>query len=696
MEAVALTQNSDMAAPIAFNNPYVHGFVRLGVCVPRLKPADPAYNTDHMLDLASRGAAEQAAVLLFPELGVSAYAIDDLLLQETLLQAVHVQLARLIEASGALEPVLVVGAPLAHQGRLFNTAVVLHRGEVLGVVPKLYLPNYREFYERRWFASGAGVSGEEIDVAGRTAPFGLDLLFQSQGACPFSFHVEICEDIWTPSPPSGAAAAAGAELLLNLSASNIVIGKAQTRRLLCASQSARCSAAYAYSSAGPGESTTDLAWDGHGAIFELGATLAETHRFPRGNSLCVADIDLGRIRQERLRTGSFGDALAQTSPGRPAYRRIGFSFDPPSAPLPLRRALERYPYVPCDPTRLAEDCYEAWNIQVQGLTERLRATGLQRLVIGVSGGLDSTEALVVAAKAMDLLGHPRANILAYTLPGFATSDATKANAWTLMRSLGVTAGEIDIRPAARQMLADLGHPFGEGRHVYDVTFENVQAGLRTDYLFRLANQHAALVVGTGDLSELGLGWCTYGVGDQMSHYNPNGSVPKTLIQHLIRFAARSGEFGDDTAQVLRAIVATEISPELVPADEQGRSQSTEAFVGPYALQDFNLFYLTRFGFKPSKIAYLAWQAWRDVGAGAWPQDIEAGDRRAYSLPEIKLWLQLFLQRFFANQFKRSAMPNGPKLSSGGSLSPRGDWRMPSDASAAAWLAELEANVPDGM
>ena len=683
-----------MSPEIAFDSPYRHGFVRLAVCVPRLKPADPAYNTERMLELLAQGERERAAVMLFPELGVSAYAIDDLLLQETLLEAVERELARLVETSREVMPVMVVGAPLPHRGRLYNTAVVIHRGEVLGVVPKLYLPNYREFYERRWFASGHGVSGQAIAVAGRTAPFGLDLLFRADGPCPFTFHVEICEDVWTPAPPSGFAAAAGAELLLNLSASNIVIGKADTRRLLCASQSARCSAAYAYSAAGPGESTTDLAWDGHAAVFELGALLAETERFPRGDTLCLADVDVGRIRQERLRTGSFGDAQAEFEGARAPWRRIGFAFDPPTGPLPLRRAVERYPYVPSDPARLKEDCYEAWNIQVQGLTERLRSTGLQRLVIGVSGGLDSTEALVVAAKTMDLLGHPRTNILAYTLPGFATSEGTKSAAWTLMRTLGVTAAEIDIRPAARQMLADMAHPFSRGEPVYDITFENVQAGLRTDYLFRLANQHQALVVGTGDLSELGLGWCTYGVGDQMSHYNPNGSVSKTLIQHLIRFAAASGEFGPETAEVLRAILATEISPELVPADADGKGQSTEAFVGPYALQDFNLFYLTRFGFRPSKIAYLAWQAWRDVEAGAWPDEIIAADRKAYDLATIKRWLALFLRRFFANQFKRSAMPNGPKLSSGGSLSPRGDWRMPSDASVAAWLEELEANVPD--
>jgi NAD+ synthase (glutamine-hydrolysing) len=687
-----------MSPEIAFDNPYRHGFVRLAVCVPRLKPADPAYNVDRMLELMTEGDREGAAVMVFPELGVSAYAIDDLLLQDTLLDAVQAELARLAEASRALRPVLVVGAPLAHRGRLYNTAVAIHRGEVLGVVPKLYLPNYREFYERRWFASGHSVAGETLSVAGQAVPFGLDLLFEAKGPCAFTFHVEICEDVWTPAPPSGFAAAAGAEVLLNLSASNIVIGKADTRRLLCASQSARCSAAYAYSAAGPGESTTDLAWDGQAAIFELGADLAETDRFPRDNTLALADVDLGRIRLERLRTGSFGDAQAEFAPagragGRPPWRRIDFDFEPPTGVLPLRRAVERYPYVPSDPARLAQDCYEAWNIQVQGLTERLRSTGLQKLVIGVSGGLDSTEALVVAAKTMDLLGHPRTNILAYTLPGFATSEGTRGNAWTLMRTLGVSAAEIDIRPAARQMLADMGHPFGRGEPVYDVTFENVQAGLRTDYLFRLANQHGALVVGTGDLSELGLGWCTYGVGDQMSHYNPNGSVSKTLIQHLIRFAARSGEFSAETSEVLRAILATEISPELVPADAEGQGQSTEAFVGPYALQDFNLFYLTRFGMKPSKIAYLAWQAWRDADAGRWPEDIIDADRKAYDLPTIKRWLVLFLKRFFANQFKRSAMPNGPKLSSGGSLSPRGDWRMPSDASVAAWLAELEAGVP---
>jgi NAD+ synthase (glutamine-hydrolysing) len=677
-----------------FDSPYAHGLVRLGVCVPRLRPADPAFNTDQTLELVRRGDAAKAALLLFPELGITAYAIDDLLQQGALIEAVHAQLKRLVEASREVLPVIVVGAPLLHGGRMYNTAVAIHRGQILGVVPKLYLPNYREFYERRHFSSGSGVVGAEIAVAGTTAPFGLDLLFRAEGQAPFTFHMEICEDVWTANPPSGVAAVAGAELLLNLSASNIVIGKAEMRKLLCASQSARCIAAYAYSAAGPGESTTDLAWDGQASIFEMGDDLAETERFSQESTLAMVDVDLGRIRSERMRTGSWGDSQVQAGLKAPPWRTVRFDFVPPSEPLALMRKVERYPYVPSDPARLAQDCYEAWNIQVQGLTERLRAARVDKLVIGVSGGLDSTEALVVAVKAMDRLGLPRTNVLAYTMPGFGTSDGTKSNAWTLMKALGVSAAELDIKPAAQQMLADLDHPFSRGEKVYDITFENVQAGLRTDYLFRLANRYGGIVLGTGDLSELGLGWCTYGVGDQMSHYNPNASVSKTLIQHLIRFAAESGEFGAEASRVMRAIVDTEISPELVPPGEDGKGQSTESFVGPYPLQDFNLFYLTRYGFKPSKIAYLAWQAWRDVEAGEWPRDIPPETRKAYDLAEIKSWLALFIRRFFANQFKRSALPNGPKISSGGSLSPRGDWRMPSDASPAAWLAELEANTPD--
>ena len=680
----------------AFFSPYRHDFLRVGACVPLVAVADPARNAAAVEALLAEGDRARVGLMVFPELCLSAYAIDDLLFQDALLDAVEGQIDRLLQASRERFPVFVVGAPLRSHGQLYNCAVAIHRGRVLGVVPKVFLPNYREFYERRHFTAGEGVAGGSIALAGHEAPFGADLLFAAGGKAGFTFHVEICEDLWVPQPPSTRAALAGAEILLNLSASNITIGKAQMRRLLCASQSARCLAAYAYSAAGAGESTTDLAWDGQAGIFELGQELAETERFSATPEMASADVDLGRIRQERMRTNTFGDCARAVAGGSDTpFRTIGFDFAPPQEKLALRRNVERFPYVPADPAMLADNCYEAYNIQVQGLAQRLKATGLKKLVIGVSGGLDSTQALIVAARAMDRLGLPRTDILAYTLPGFATGDATKANAWRLMQALKVSGAEIDIRPAARQMLQDIGHAAAKGEAHYDVTFENVQAGLRTDYLFRLANHNGGLVVGTGDLSELGLGWCTYGVGDQMSHYNPNASVAKTLIQHLIRFVAGSGDLGAGTAPILYDILATEISPELVPPGADGLIQSTESIVGPYALQDFNLYYATRFGFSPSKIAYLSWNAWADLERGAWPANTPQAARRAYDLAEIKHWLRVFLLRFFQlSQFKRSALPNGPKISSGGSLSPRGDWRAPSDATATVWLEELEAGVPN--
>jgi len=679
-----------------FFSPYRHQFVRIAACVPRISVGDPEFNAAEILALVQSGDSSKISLMIFPELGLSAYAIDDLLLQDALLDRVETVLHAITNASRDLFPAVVVGAPLRRQGQLFNCGIFIHHGSILGVVPKIYLPNYREYYEARQCSSGAGIRDATIDVAGRTVPFGVDLLFQSRGTVPFTAHVEICEDVWVPQPPSTAAALAGAEVLLNLSASNITIGKAEARRLLCASQSARCIAVYAYSAAGPGESTTDLAWDGHAAIFECGSKLAETERFSLQSTMAVADVDLGLLRQERMRMGTFGDcARCNRDDGAQIFRVITFIVDAPDGELALHRSIDRFPFVPADPSKLRENCYEAYNIQVQGLGKRLQATKTERIVIGVSGGLDSTQALIVSARAMDHLGLPRQNVLAYTLPGFATSELTKTNAWSLMRSLGVTPQEIDIRPAALQMLADIGHPFAREEKVYDVTFENVQAGLRTDYLFRLANHNGALVCGTGDLSELALGWCTYGVGDHMSHYNVNASVSKTLIQHLIRFVATSGDVGEGTAQALFKILATEISPELVPGDAKGVIQSTEKIIGPYELQDFNLFYVTRYGFRPSKIAYLAYHAWSDSTRGSWPQNITEEMRHAYTLREIKYWLEIFLFRFFAiSQFKRSALPNGPKISSGGSLSPRGDWRAPSDGNATVWLEELKSNVPD--
>jgi NAD+ synthase (glutamine-hydrolysing) len=673
---------------------HTQGLVRVAVCTPRVAVGDPGFNADETLALAKDGHARAVDLMLFPELGLSAYAIDDLLLQDTLVRRVELELARLVEASTALSPVLIVGAPVAHNGRLYNCAIAISRGRILGVVPKSFLPNYREYYENRWFAPGAGVVGLHTQTAGQSVPFGTDLLFTAADLPDFVFHMEMCEDFWAATPPSTQAALAGALILCNLSASNIVVGKADDRALLCASQSLRCQAAYLYSAAGPGESTTDLAWDGQATIHELGVLLAHTDRFPAKAQMAVADVDVERLRLERMRTPTFNNAAVASGRPETCFRRVEFHHKPSFQDVGLLRAIDRFPFVPDDLARLDKDCYEAFNIQVQGLAKRLDATKSRHIVVGVSGGLDSTHALIVAAKAFDALGKPRSDILGFTMPGFATSEGTKSNAWRLMRALGVTGEEIDIKPAARQLLTDLGHPFAVGEPVYDVTFENVQAGLRTDYLFRLANQRGGFVLGTGDLSELALGWCTYGVGDQMSHYNVNGSVAKTLIQHLIRWVATTGQFDADASQTLLSVLSTEISPELVPADASGAIQSTQAKVGPYELQDFNLYYITRYGLRPSKVAFLAWHAWKDRDAGHWPAHFPAEARNAYDLAAIKHWLGVFLFRFFEiSQFKRSAMPNGPKVISGGNLSPRGDWRAPSDGSARIWLDELQANVP---
>ena len=678
---------------MTFRALYRHGFARVAACTIPSALADPATNAESVLRVARECHAQGAAVALFPELALSAYSIDDLRLQDALLDAVETAAVRLVDESRTLMPLIVVGAPLRHHGRVYNCALVIHRGRVLGVVPKAYLPNYREFYEPRQFAAGAGWRNAEIRIAGRTAPFGLDLLFPSEDLPGLIAHVEICEDVWVPIPPSSIAALAGATVLLNLSGSPITIGKADTRRMLCQSQSARCLAAYLYAAAGEGESTTDVSWDGQATICENGVVLAETDRFPDGDRIAFADIDLDLLRQERMRQATFDDNRRALSLGE--WRRIPFRLDPPDRDIGFRRPIERFPFVPADPARLAQDCYEAYNIQVSGLMQRLRAAHIKRAVIGVSGGLDSTQALIVTAQVFDRLSRDRKDILAFTMPGFATSGETKSNAIRLMQSLGVTWQELDIRPAAERMLADIGHPFARGEKIYDITFENVQAGLRTDYLFRLASQHDGIVIGTGDLSELALGWCTYGVGDQMSHYNVNAGIPKTLIQHLIRWVIASAQFEPAVSDTLESILATEISPELIPAADGEKPQSTEAKVGPYALQDFNLFYTLRYGFRPSKIAFMALHAWEDAARGDWPPGFPEARRVAYSLAEIRHWLRQFLHRFFTtSQFKRSALPNGPKVTAGGSLSPRGDWRAPSDGNARAWIAELDANVPE--
>ncbi|MBY8826662.1 NAD(+) synthase [Hephaestia mangrovi] len=683
-----------MAKTHRFHSIHAHEMLRVGAATPLATVGDPAANAEATIELARRADGEGVDLLVFPELNVSSYAIDDLHLQAAQQQATEAALAAVVKATGKLRPVLVVGAALPRAGRLYNCAVVIARGRVLGVVPKTYLPNYREYYEKRWYASGHGLAGLTIDLAGEAVPFGSDLIFAAADLPHFIFAAEICEDYWAPTPPSTEAALAGALVCCNLSASNIVIGKAREREMLAAAHSARAACGYVFSAAGAGESTTDLAWDGQGLIHELGDCLAQSHRFGDAADILIADLDIGRIRQERMRFGTFNDAAAFANHPEQRFRRVTFEHKPDFADIGLKRPVRRFPFVPNTPEKLDQDCYEAFNIQVQGLARRVTASGVKRLVIGVSGGLDSCHALIVAAKAMDLLKRPRTDILAYTMPGFATGEASKANAWALMRALGVSGDEIDIRPAAEQMLDDLDHPYSDGRAAYDVTFENVQAGLRTDYLFRLANHHDGLVVGTGDLSELALGWCTYGVGDQMSHYAVNAGVPKTLIQFLIRWAIKTGQFDAATDTVLDAILAAEITPELVPAGADGAVQSTEAKIGPYELHDFFLHHIARFGLPPSKVAFLAWHAWHDAAAGRWPIGFPPDKRNQYDLATIARWLEVFLRRFFAfSQFKRSAIPNGPKVSTAGALSPRGDWRAPSDGTARPWLDELAANLP---
>ena len=677
-----------------FDSIYSHGYARVCACVPTIKLAVPLFNAERTIALARLAAADHAAVAIFPELGLSGYSCDDLFHQDALLGATQQALQQVVQGSAELPTVLVVGAPLQFDSKLFNCAIVIHRGRMLGVVPKSFLPNYREFYERRQFTSGLDALWPEVNLLGQHVPFGSRLLFDADDVGGLTLAVEICEDLWTPIAPSSWAAMAGATVLANLSASNITVGKAAYRRDLCAGQSGRCVAAYLYTAAGQGESTTDMAWDGHALIYENGNLLAESERFIEGEQHISADVDLDRLRQERMRMNSFNDSVAHHREKLKEFRRIPFTLGVSQQAIPLRRNVPRFPYVPGDPKLRDERCFEVYNIQVAGLEQRLRATNIKKIVIGVSGGLDSTQALIVACRTMDRLGLPRQNVLGYTMPGFATSDKTKSNAWRLMKSLNVSAEEIDIRPSCMQMLHDIHHPFARGEAVHDVAFENVQAGERTSHLFRLANRHDALVLGTGDLSELALGWNTYGVGDQMSHYSVNASVPKTLIQHVIRWEIDREEVRAEAREVLRDILDSEITPELIPSGSAGLVQRSEEKVGPYELQDFHLYYVLRYGFRPSKVAFLALHTWGDKTRGDWPPGFPDAGRREYSLPEIKKWLRIFLYRFFAiSQFKRSAMPNAPKVGSGGSLSPRGDWRAPSDSDATVWLEELDQNVP---
>ena len=676
-----------------FFNLYSHGFARVAVAVPQCRIADPAVNAQEVIALATAAAKQGAVLVAFPELGLTAYTCDDLFHQSALLDGAIEALNTVVAASQFLPIAIIVGLPLRVEHQLFNCAAVIAHGRVQGIVPKSYLPNYGEFYEARQFSSAFNTSSDHVNLFGERIPFSSSLLFEIEGL--FKFHVEICEDVWVPIPPSSFAALAGATVLVNLSASNIVIGKAAYRHQLVSQQSARCFAAYLYASAGGGESTTDLAWDGQALICENGELLAESERFLDRSHTLFADIDLQKLSHERMRATTFGDSVQRHAQEIARFKTIAFEIALPSAKkLPLQRSVERFPYVPSNRQQRDARCNEVYNIQVQALVQRLSATGSAKVIIGVSGGLDSTHALLVCAKAMDRLQRPRADIFAVTMPGFATSERTLQQARQLMQVIGCTTSEIDIRPSCLQMLKDIGHSYARGEKNYDVTFENVQAGERTSHLFRLANLHRGIVIGTGDLSELALGWCTYGVGDHMSHYSVNASVPKTLISHLVRWVAETQQIGATGSDVLLNILATDISPELVPGDSNDKpGQKTEDFIGPYELQDFNLYYTLRFGFAPSKVAFLAHHAWRDKNAGRWPEENYVV-RNEYDLAAIKKHLKTFLFRFFqTSQFKRSCVPNAPKVGSGGSLSPRGDWRAPSDSNATVWLSELES-IPE--
>lgn len=638
-------------------------FLRIATAAPELRVADISFNVGHHEACLRRAAAEGASLVLFPELSLTGYTCGDLFSQAILHERARAAAVELAALTAKLGVHAVVGLPLVHHGRLYNCAAVLGAGRVLGFVPKVFLPTTAEYYEERWFTSAAGMGPAEVDVGGERVPLASELLFEDPvSGC--TFGIEICEDLWTVKPPSGDLCLAGANLILNLSASNELLGKSAYRRDLVRQQSARCMTAYAYAGAGPGESSTDVVFSGHCLIAENGSMLAESERFKFDSQLIYADIDVGRLLHERLCNSSFSAGSATV-----AFRRVPVRLARPAPaqnPLGRLRPNSPHPFVPRDSAARAATCREIFAIQSTGLAKRLKHTGAKTVVLGISGGLDSTLALLVTARAFDLLGLDRKGILAPTLPGFGTTQRTRSNAEQLVEHLGATLRVIPIEAAVRQHFKDIGHDPA----IHDVTYENAQARERTQILMDLANKVGGFVVGTGDLSEAALGWCTFN-GDHMSMYHVNSGVPKTLVRYLVEWCA-DAEFTGATAQVLHDIVATPISPELLPVNAKGaQQQQTEDVVGPYELHDYFLYHTVRLGNRPAKILYLAEMAF--------------GEK--YPRATILRWLEVFVRRFFTQQFKRSAMPDGPKVGSV-ALSPRGDWRMPSDASAAEWLAEI--------
>jgi NAD+ synthase (glutamine-hydrolysing) len=633
---------------------------------PPVRVADPERNADATLVFAARAADGGAQVVVFPELGLTGYTCGDLFFSlTTLVAGAERALERVLRETARRPTVLVLGLPVLQGGRLFNAAAVVQSGRILGVVPKTFLPGYKEYYEKRWFSSAREAREGEVRLAGQAAPFGTDILFQLPEDPGVTLAVEICEDLWAPIPPSSRHAVAGATVLLNPSASNDLVAKAEYRRELVRQQSGRTLSAYVYANAGVHESTTDLVFGGHLLVAENGVLLAEGERFRREGQLVVTDVDVERLRVERARQTSFADAVPAAGP---AYRTVALAAVPAPQPHRLVRIIEAHPFVPADPATLDERCREVFSIQTAGLARRLEHVGVRRVVLGLSGGLDSTLALLVCVRTFELLGLPRAGILAVTMPGFGTTARTLHSARQLAAAAGAELREIDIRPACEQHIRDIGLP-PEDRESH--TYQNLQARERTQVLMDLANMEGGIVVGTGDLSEIALGWATF-AGDHIAMYGVNGSVPKTLVRRLVEWVA--GHHASDAEKgVLLSVLETPVSPELVPPARDGAiSQKTEDLVGPYELHDFFLFCLLRWGAGPRKILFLAEHAF----AGR------------YDAAALRRWLLVFLRRFFAQQWKRSVMPDGPKVGSV-SLSPRGDWRMPSDADAGAWLRELD-------
>ena len=656
-----------------FWNIYSHGFARVAACVPEVRPGDPIFNGKKIFGLMREAAEQKAAVAVFPELALTGCSCGDLFYQEALREAALKSLERVLEASAPLDIAAVVGLPLRIGPGLFNCAAVIFKGRILGLSAKAS-PRPFPLGQSRQFSPGAVLRDQTVSLLGqKDIPVGPDLLFEPSSIPGLRFYCGWEEDLYDPDSTSGKAALAGASLFVLLGASPAAAGRGKVRGAMAKAHSARNLAAVVLANAGPGESTTDFAWDGQALVAVGGEIEAESKLFQKGGAATVADVDLGKIAGDRMRSPYFREG------GRQPFRKISFDMEAPKGRIPLLKALPRSPFVPEDPGEREKLCEEVFAMAVQGLAARMEASGVKNLVIGVSGGLDSTQALLVCAGAVDLLGLPRTHIKAYALPGFATSERTAAAGRRLMEALGVEAGEIDIKPGSLRMLKDLGHPAAKGDALYDVTFENVQAGQRTALLFRLANARKAMVVGTGDMSELALGWCTFGVGDHMAHYGVNAAAPKTLLKAMVDWAGKGEKFAP-ASEVLKSILGTEISPELVP----GRSgdepaQSTEGAIGPYELQDFNLYHLVTQGCSPSKTAFLAHSAW--------------GGK--YSWAEIKKWLALFVERFYrTSQFKRSCLPDGPGVGEWGSLSPRGGYCAPSDGRSAPWEEDLENNTPE--